>query len=275
MANFPRVWPTGIADDMPVTGSELTTLDENISKAPNFSEGSDHEPTAPITVTGSYGFGNINISGNAYILGTGNLYVADDGDIVLEDGADILLLDGADIIVQSGARIMVQPGGLITYVGGYQGKTFFEPASPQEITGWTPRGYPNAGHVQSTGAITEWCVWSTHRTPRVVDATAVTVSVKGAGSHSWPIQFPPILQLLEVEADGSMTLLGSATDPSTNAAEYQVVHPISITLDPVVAMGGDKPRLVRLQGEGGTNALPGLEVYKGWIDWTTTKATHE
>jgi hypothetical protein len=54
MSNFPRQWPTGIAAGAPPGRDKLVALDENLVKAPNFSEGSTHVCSNPIYLDGEF-----------------------------------------------------------------------------------------------------------------------------------------------------------------------------------------------------------------------------
>lgn len=99
--------------------------------------------------------------------------------------------------------------------------------------------------------------------PAGVTLDSISVKLKGAGGHAWPIGFLPYFQLYTKSVaamDGNWSAAAAAvTDPSGSAAAYQTVHEILQTEDEVMSQGSVYS--VRLIGESGANSLVGLVIY--------------
>jgi hypothetical protein len=98
---------------------------------------------------------------------------------------------------------------------------------------------------------------------------AISLKLKGAGGHAWPLGFVPFFQLYSKAMsamDGAWGAAAAAVnDPSGSAVAYQAIHVVEQTAD--VAMSTANAYELRVYGESGANALVGLVVYGATITY--------
>lgn len=111
MANFPRVNLAGWAANEVLTSSQMNALDIAHTKAPNFAEGSDHTPTAPVYCRGGQGLycetfsvdGTMTThSGTTVFLDTTEVEFYGSSLCTFDDGAHLSFLDGSEIGLADG-----------------------------------------------------------------------------------------------------------------------------------------------------------------------------
>jgi hypothetical protein len=108
MSNFVRQWPSGVALNSQIPSPQLEQFDVNLSKAPNFDDGSSHNPSSPIDINGVQG---LRIGGLMRVRTGAELSVESGGLLDVENGGTqivrttgTLLFDGTTNWPTVGAR---------------------------------------------------------------------------------------------------------------------------------------------------------------------------
>lgn len=258
MANFVRVYPSGLPFDHPPGSANLTLLDLQVSKAVN-GDGGVWAPLTPITIGGS----GLEVTG-AFV--TANLTT---------NGA-VTIQSGGSIVVQSGAALTVQ--GTLTISNGVEFAT--------------PRSYTRS----STGTIwfdaTEWGAGTNgmfflQNTPPgsggsqtpvswVLDVpagstiTSITWYIDPAGGHgALPGTLPSLLVRELNPADGTSTNIVTMADTSPDVGTYEAAHTIA---SGVLAYATTAGRIVvaSMLGEKGANEVAGGRFYPPVVTFTRT-----
>jgi hypothetical protein len=98
--------------------------------------------------------------------------------------------------------------------------------------------------------------------------TGLSVNVTGQPTHTWPIAVLPTFQLWRRTLTGNYGM-SIVDDPSTSAAEYDVMHTISITIPWGVLIDRTNCSYSAiLTNERSTNATAGLVLNGGMVYYT-------
>lgn len=300
MANFPRVWASGIGDDVEISGSELTTLDENISKAPNLSEGSEHSPTSPVVLHGwalhldtdgeLRNDGLIDVGGELR-LSSGGVLEAYSSIIRLNEGAALNALENSFVQLFYGSVFRAYSGSVCDFEGEatVDGSFTFGTGSslalngtvyPQLFAGdgtspraaWLPcRGQISFGDpslwTDNNGA--SW-VYSQNtagklylRVPVLQHLTVDMVQIwwRGPAHSTWPPANRAMFSVYKVSGTaGGRTILKSASDTTTQGT-YEDPHGFLVSLDTPTSFDTNEYMLLEMTTESGVNALGGSAFY--------------
>ena len=301
MANFARVWASGVGDDVPVTGSELTLLDEQTAKAANWSEGSEHTPTSPILLHGVAiqidTDGSIRIDGaiNVYSGGAVNFLNGSSAEVTnaeinynsggisnLKSGANWNLLSGAQARAYSGSTFQFDGTQTVT-----NGATFnFQDGADLQLSGASD--YPlTPGHeewLQCRGdtmleksAWNDWygvdgISWTVQvneqrrlwfRVPVPAHLTVDTVQVywDGPGHLTWPPANKTTFNLYRVNCSTGARALITTQADTSVQATYESAHAVVVGTGLGETFGTGEIMMIEMVTESGTDAVAGSK----WI----------
>lgn len=105
---------------------------------------------------------------------------------------------------------------------------------------------------------------------------AVRMWLKGAAGHGGMPTVKPKVTVYKLEMDGTSTTLGTTTDPSSNTTGYQAIHEVTVGFlaEPPIDESTGTRYIVKVDGEGGSNDVAGLQILGGRLDFDGVVELH-
>ena len=218
--NFERVWPSGLGFKAIVSSLKLNQLDIDHAKAPNFADGSTHEPTGEVIVLGTHGV-RFNCPVNGHWT-PGTPITVDGNGFSLIGGADLHIGDEATpslLEVHALCALHLDAGSVNAFSGlvAYNGVNHFVTANAKFT--WRE----NATLLGEEGSVGQWYGTWTFYPASTVDFDGTTrfygVGHTVQGSARLNIAASGelrVIGLLKVESNGDLDI---ASDGSAGTAK--------------------------------------------------------
>jgi len=105
---------------------------------------------------------------------------------------------------------------------------------------------------------------------------AVRMWIKGATGHGGMPSVRPKVTVYRLDVDGTSTTLGTTTDPSSGTTGYEAIHQVTVGFlaEPPIDESTGTRYIVKVDGEGGSNDLAGLQILSGRLEFEGVVELH-